>query len=481
LKKLFILYFIYLLTKFITKAIFESQHHGLINRKKNIYSNYFSLPNFELLYTNGTKGPITVNRKKDDGNKFNIYNMITENNNEDFESFFYDKDEFNKLSKKVSKDEEYLCELGLPSESTEGYYLICPAQYTIAIDKAFYGRYANDKSHCNVDDKGKKVEESRLEVSEDCGKDSIDIVKGLCEGRIECNIRPNISFFSNSCDKDIYKYLHVKYHCIKNKELKKTKFAIVNFSDRINVNTIYENALSELYQYADYHEYEFIYNYKNYDKKREIYYMKLHVVNEAIIQGLKTKAYDWIFWVDSDIMIANPNIKLENFIPEDERIHFIAAADRHGLNAGVFLIKVHPWSLNFMMRSLAYKYYHKGKHLEYEDQTSMNNILVLDENERNHYVIVPQSWFNTFPDKRHGGELLLHFAGRKDKNKDSNETRTELNNDPHYLTAQTNRKMRKEALEYFAKPRKEQGQLVYVEYYTVLQQIFNFVKKLFHI
>ena len=68
----------------------------------------------------------------------------------------------------------------------------------------------------------------------------------------------------------------------------------VNFSDRINVNTIYENALSELYQYADYHEYEFIYNYKNYDKKREIYYMKLHVVNEAIIQGLKTKAYDWI-------------------------------------------------------------------------------------------------------------------------------------------------------------------------------------------
>jgi len=185
-------------------------------------------------------------------------------------------------------------------------------------------------------------------------------------------------------------------------------------------------------------------------------------------------------WVDLDILIANPNIKLENFIPTDDRIHFIATANDHGLNASAFLIRVHPWSLNFISRALAYQYYHKNKYLKYADQTSMNNILVKNKKEKVHFVIVPENWFNTPPDKRHSGDMLLHFADSKDKNKDSHDIRMKLRNDPDYLTAKTNAEQRKEVLEYYALPKEEQQKLVYIEYYSTKQKIINFFKDLFH-
>jgi len=76
--------------------------------------------------------------------------------------------------------------------------------------------------------------------------------------------------------------------------MKKQKFAIVLFADNIKPNSIYEHAVSELYQYADVHGYKFILYEQNYDSNREIFYMKLHSVYEAIVKGLKSKKYDWI-------------------------------------------------------------------------------------------------------------------------------------------------------------------------------------------
>ncbi|ORX81900.1 hypothetical protein BCR32DRAFT_327107 [Anaeromyces robustus] len=418
--------------------------------------------------------------------------MIIDNNEEDFKSFYYDIEGFEKLEKFIEK-EEYICETELQTESHKEFNIVCPIHYTINIDEAFYGRYANDTIHCTVNNKTENVETKRLEISETCGNDSLDIVKKICEGRPDCSIKPNKKFFGNPCNTmDIYKYLHVKYRCVKNKEFKKPNFAVVMFSDVIKVNTIYENAISEFYQYCKIHNYTFIFNDYHYDKIREIFYMKLHVIKEAIIRGLKTHEYDWIFWVDSDVILANPNIKLETFIPTDENIHFIVTADHHGLNAGVFIIKVHPWSLNFMMHSLAYQYFIGGKFLEYADQTSMNDVLFLNnEDERKHYAVVPQNWFNAYPNKRHKGDMVLHFAGRINKKRDSNYTRTELKNDPDYLKARTNQKMRQEALDFYAKPIENQRKLRYgfieetlwekfkrkcVEYYTKFKKYMDTFK-----
>jgi len=214
----------------------------------------------------------------------------------------------------------------------------------------------------------------------------------MCQGKKSCSISPSKPTFRNIC-KNVYKYLHLKYHCEKDKEIKKPKFAIVMFVDKIKPNTIYEHSASEFYQYSDIHGYKFVLHRERYDTLRDIYYSKLHFLIEAIMEGLKTNEYDWVFWVDSDTLLGNPNIKLETFLPLNNKVHFISSADINDLNAGVFLIKVHPWSLNFLMRAVSYQYFYPEEELLYADQTSMRNVLVRG-NEDEHYVVVPPRWFN---------------------------------------------------------------------------------------
>jgi len=116
------------------------------------------------------------------------------------------------------------------------------------------------------------------------------------------------------------------------------------FSNVINVNTIYENAISSFYQYSQIHGYELYFNHYRYDTERQVYFMKINVILEKLMEGLKNKNYDWIFWVDSDVILANPNIKLEAFLPNENmnNIHFIISDDVNELNNGVFFLRVHP-------------------------------------------------------------------------------------------------------------------------------------------
>ncbi|OUM60962.1 glycosyltransferase family 34 protein [Piromyces sp. E2] len=229
------------------------------------------------------------------------------------------------------------------------------------------------------------------------------------------------------------------------------------FANKISPNTVYENSISEFYQYCKIHGYKFIFNNKRYNTNRNIFYMKLNVLLDAVIQGLKTEEYNWIFWTDSDVMIANPNIKIESFIPKDDRIHFIAASDRHGLNAGVFMLRVHPWTLDYLNRALSIAYF-KKEVLRFSDQSSLNNVLVEDK-EDEHYVIVPQHWFNNYPNKLKPGDFLFHFAGSRSKSKSLIELRKKVKSIENYMSSQTNESLRKEVLKYYKKQEKEKTYL----------------------
>ncbi|ORX80542.1 hypothetical protein BCR32DRAFT_268809 [Anaeromyces robustus] len=450
---------------FTVNKIIDSNNKNKNEKLKEVEKNKILFENFVSVIP-GTKGPITVNRTLDDGEKINLYTEILDLDDNKLENFFYNN--VNELEDSIEMEPKFMCvkKGGLSEEGTEGYEIVCPLHYTISIDKTFYGRYAHDDKRCILDHKDKEYPEEMLEdfrnLDYDCGTDYNDIVEKIvrreCDGRVTCSITPFKTMFPDTC-KDIQKYLHLTYHCVKNKEVTIPKFAIVTYADDIIVNSIYENCISEFYQYADIHGYKFFYNRKRYDTIRNIYYMKLHVITEAIVRGLKDNEYDWIFWVDSDTMLSNPNIKLETFLPEDNNIHFIAAADINGLNAGAFLIRVNPWSLNFMMRSLSYIYYNRKMRLEFSDQTSMNNVLVTDKEDK-HYVIVPQHWFNNYPGEKQNGDFIIHFAGLKDKKDgDSKQLRKEIYDNPEWFTAKTNKKLRKEVLEYYKKPKSEQKSL----------------------
>jgi len=66
------------------------------------------------------------------------------------------------------------------------------------------------------------------------------------------------------------------------------------YANSIKPNSLYENSVSEFYQYAKVHGYKFKFSSKKYDNGRNLFYMKLHVIIEALIEGLKTNEYDWI-------------------------------------------------------------------------------------------------------------------------------------------------------------------------------------------
>jgi len=152
------------------------------------------------------------------------------------------------------------------------------------------------------------------------------------------------------------------------------------------------------------------------------------------------------------------------------QIHFIAADDHNGLNAGVMFLRVHPWTLNMLMRAMSYFYYDNGKHLFYEEQASINNILTVF-NESEHYIIVPQEWFNRYikikidiENKQktqeiidsHRGGLLIHLAGKSNKSKSAKVIRQKILKNPKLYTFLTNEQMREQVMEYYKLPKQNQ-------------------------
>jgi len=413
---------------------------------------------FVFVDENADHGPITIDREKDDGTKLNIYDFI---HPEDL-SFYYNQEEFDKLEDIINeKNSNYFCEYGTakPPEAYEGYEIKCPTHYTIKLDYVFYGRHANDTKHCNKYYEGVDVEEERLKSDKECGSEPIEAVKELCEGRVYCSLRPGGSHFTDSCSSK-FKYLHIDYHCVKDKELKKEDISIVMFSDKVAPNSAYENAISSFYQYSKIHGYDFKFYHNRFDTERQIFYMKFNSIIETIIERLQEKRYGWIFWVDSDVILTNPNIRIETFLPNDKmnKIHFIASDDSSGLNAGVFLIRVHPWSLNLLMRAMAYSYFNKDKSLRFADQSSINNVLTETNDDKDHYIIVPQTWFNSYFGVETHGDFLLHLAGIVGKDEESKLLREEIIEDETWY-GKTSEEMRNEVLKYYSLPKKKQHKI----------------------
>ncbi|OUM65747.1 hypothetical protein PIROE2DRAFT_7162 [Piromyces sp. E2] len=208
-------------TLYTTKKVFSDGANV-----KKVQSGYkipkeISIDTFQPVNANNTNGPITINKELDDGTKINIFEKIIDIPDNKVENFLFDNETLSALPSRIDKDPRYLCEsrYGLTEDVSNSYTLTCPLHYIIKIDKAFFGRYAKDKEHCSRDFKGDKINEDFLTTTFNCGKEVIDTVKGMCENKSSCDIEAGIGVFSDTCPRK-QKYLHVEYHCEKNKENK---------------------------------------------------------------------------------------------------------------------------------------------------------------------------------------------------------------------------------------------------------------------
>ncbi|KAJ4372249.1 hypothetical protein N0V83_004023 [Neocucurbitaria cava] len=174
---------------------------------------------------------------------------------------------------------------------------------------------------------------------------------------------------------------------------------------------------------------------------------------------------EWIQWADRDTIILDQCRPISSFLPPEttntspfssawwrpksnsnnqqnhpegaglNTTHLLVNNDLNGLNNGVFLLRVHPWSISLFTAILAFRHYKPDVELPFTEQSAMENVLATPEF-NSQVRFVPQSWFNAYPPEggaeafvnREGdrgeelkeeqvrrGDYLVHFAGHEDK------------------------------------------------------------------
>ncbi|KAM3456191.1 hypothetical protein NHJ6243_008276 [Beauveria neobassiana] len=103
--------------------------------------------------------------------------------------------------------------------------------------------------------------------------------------------------------------------------------------------------------------------------------------------------------------------------------------------AGVFIIRVCEWSVNFLSDVLSFRNYKPDVHLAFSEQTAMELILQQERNKK-HVAYIPQQWINNyrvdtaenFMNRQDAngmgywvarrGDFIVHFAGSGNKKGD---------------------------------------------------------------
>jgi hypothetical protein len=165
--------------------------------------------------------------------------------------------------------------------------------------------------------------------------------------------------------------------------------------------------------YCARHGYEFIEDESIWDKSKPIPWSKILLLLKYIDQ------YDYLVWIDADILIMNMDTKIETFIARYPGYDQISGSDWKMQNTGVWIIKNTDFSKRFLTEVWDNVYDEKGdpkeRYMNWEQGSVINlmdrNVLNCKERIRVTYPEEMNSyWFNYFP-----GHFVLHFAGVRDE------------------------------------------------------------------
>jgi hypothetical protein len=165
--------------------------------------------------------------------------------------------------------------------------------------------------------------------------------------------------------------------------------------------------------YCDKHSYTFIDDESVYDDSKPIPWSKLKLLEEYLQQ------FDYLVWIDADILIMNQDIKLESFI-EKYPTNIICGSDWRMTNTGVLFVKNTEWSMKFLEAiwlnvydpeddpKERYMNWEQGSFINLHDRDYMScrkHITITCPNEMN------SCWFNYYPN-----DFVLHLCGIRDDN-----------------------------------------------------------------
>ncbi|KAA8616813.1 Glyco-transf-34 domain containing protein [Pyrenophora tritici-repentis] len=201
-------------------------------------------------------------------------------------------------------------------------------------------------------------------------------------------------------------------------EHKKPRVAVVTFTTQ--QQSYIHLSMKNKDHYARRHGYDFVADYEAHSSTGNPVYWKFDMVERLI----KSKKYDWIWWIDFDTLVTNTAVKLTSIIDEElqkasnpDEVDFIFSHDCNGLNLGSFIARAHDRSLGFVRRALEL---HDDPQQSYSEQDAM--VQLLKEKPYMHRnVVAPQSKLNAYPEEIKcfedpdgqwkPGYFVIHFAG----------------------------------------------------------------------
>ena len=200
------------------------------------------------------------------------------------------------------------------------------------------------------------------------------------------------------------------------------KFAVVQYDNReLNDDYLLLKKINE--KYCSIHNYEYIFLNENYDLPA--YWIKVKIVKDL----LDTNKYKGILWIDTDAVISNFDIKLENLCIPNKTMYFCDDPpwwSNRDFNAGVWLILNNQYGLNIMHDWLSSydpkKWEKNGEYyiadcewsgICYEQGAFIKNIM---NKYVNHLHKYPWYYFQSHNiDEKNNPVFTHHFAGRVSK------------------------------------------------------------------
>jgi hypothetical protein len=161
--------------------------------------------------------------------------------------------------------------------------------------------------------------------------------------------------------------------------------------------------------YAAYHAYQII-REDNFMKNSTLgkfssVWAKLDVLKKHLIM------FDWLVWIDSDLLIMNFNIRLETFLPRNMDIDLVITADESGINAGLFLWRNSPSGHNLLNR------WARMMTSNTHEQKQLAMLIASEASIRRRTRVLPLCAFNSrltdnqLTTRFEYGDFAVHFAG----------------------------------------------------------------------
>jgi hypothetical protein len=187
-----------------------------------------------------------------------------------------------------------------------------------------------------------------------------------------------------------------------------TKIGICYLSIGDKYKTITQWSRRNKISYCNKHGYTFIQDESVYDQSKTIPWSKIPLILKYIDE------YDYIVWVDADMLIMNSAIKIESFIDKYSEYDIICGNDWKMINTGFMIIKNSDFSKEFYKavfnnvynpsddKNGRYNNHEQGSFINLHDRNFMDcqaRIKVTSPRDMNSY------WFNFHP-----GDFILHFA-----------------------------------------------------------------------